>query len=477
MTLISEKSYKTSISLLSMKILKSLVIPSFLLVLFCCQENVINSTNINDIENARNWFEKNKTHLSENSSSSNFGKINANTPKIPDWNKSKVHSLKNGLKMVEVNLSYDTYLLFSDSEQRMPSSNQVLNSMLLIEVRSDQYEVFLLKFYPEKENFTLSTKDFENINFGKIPSNFSGSMMIFDWNEKFIGGWKIMSGEKGFFYSKHSAESSEDKIGERSASTAAWDCYIITTYWYSQACTRGGECSEPVLIDITMTQVCEYILAPGDGSGSGGPGDPTANTCFIEHPFIQGLMVPCEELPTITNYVTNPCIHQQVNKAITANMTNEINTLVQDIFSINDLVNLELSQVDYLDAEESAITTAYKQGDVLNVEIFFNENTLPTRSQEYIMATVYHEFLHAIMYSNYISPSQQHTDMASQYVNILSAALLQHFPSLTANEANELSWGGLQETDAWNNLSVSKRNSIISTNVAHQSGQAGQDCD
>jgi hypothetical protein len=179
---------------------------------------------------------------------------------------------------------------------------------------------------------------------------------------------------------------------------------------------------------------------------------------------------------SITNNVTNPCIRQQVERALAESLVNAISNLVQNTFNINDKINLDLSQVGYLDADESASTSAYKQGEILNVEIFFNENTLPSRSKEFIMATVYHELLHAILYSNYVSPIQQHTQMASQYVNILALALMEHFPNLSMSEANHLSWGGLQGTAAWNSLTESERNAIIATNIAHKQNQSGHSC-
>lgn len=452
------------------KLRTSLLCVTLWALILGCQDNMLNTVN-SDITNARNWFERNEHVLLNPTTKNESTRTGIKFTKSPDWNQSKVHQMKNGSKAIEVRLNYDNYLIYSDSNTIPQSEPNVINSMILVEIVQDHYQLYLLKIYPDNSDFEV--KNLDNFNFSTIPKAFSGSMLVFDFKENLIGGWKIIDGMKTHFYSTVSTRN----FDKGRTSSTSLNCYIEETYWWSQACTRGGDCADPVLIDVTQTIVCELVVAPpsedpGEGGGGGG-----GSTCFEEHPYIEGLMVPCEELATITNNITEPCIFQQAENALAENLTNELSSLVQDIFNINDLVNLELSQVNDLPDNESAITTAFKQGDgTLNVEIFFNENTLPSRSQEYIMSTVYHELLHAILFSNYITPDQQHTEMASQYISILSAALLEHFPNLSMNEAIHLSWGGLQETEAWTNLSDTEKNSIIATNIAHKLGQAGQDC-
>lgn len=180
---------------------------------------------------------------------------------------------------------------------------------------------------------------------------------------------------------------------------------------------------------------------------------------------------------TITNNVTNPCISQQVNNAISESMTNEINTLIKNVFDVNDQINLTVDQVTYLDASVDAITDGYTTpSGALNIDISFNGNVMPLASQEYIMATLYHEFLHAILFHNGIEGGDHHESIVSGYLNILANDLIVHFPNLSQGEAMQLAWGGLQETSNWSSLSASEQASILATNTAHRDGQNGTNC-
>lgn len=92
-------------------------------------------------------------------------------------------------------------------------------------------------------------------------------------------------------------------------------------------------------------------------------------------------------------------------------------------------------------------------------EIKLNENRLPSTSQEYILATIYHEVLHAYMEASlsktvnglYISGSG-HDEMASKYVALMTGALTVAFPDISLKDAWALSWGGLEKTTLYNQL-------------------------
>ncbi|MGN7990067.1 hypothetical protein ACTJKC_22190 [Pedobacter sp. 22226] len=76
-----------------------------------------------------------------------------------------------------------------------------------------------------------------------------------------------------------------------------------------------------------------------------------------------------------------------------------------------------------------------------------NKNKLPTYSQEYILSTIYHEILHAYMFSKLskgpdgkYNISAQHEDMANKYVTLITGALKIAFPNISDQEAWGLSW-------------------------------------
>ncbi len=165
--------------------------------------------------------------------------------------------------------------------------------MLLFETHPGEYEVYLLKIYPDDPATLLSNEDFDRLNYGEVPSSFSGQIMVFDWDERFIGGWRIDGGERSEYIARSNHNNNADGRTLRNNSIV---CYQVTTHWYQVTCSAYG-CSEPVLIDVTTTINCEQIIAPPDtndpgAGGGGGGGEPG---CFVEHPFIEGLMIPCED--------------------------------------------------------------------------------------------------------------------------------------------------------------------------------------
>jgi hypothetical protein len=263
------------------------------LVLFIigCQEFETIENN-SDIEKAKSWFQLNEVYLSKPVGHTT---ARSQTPikKVPDWNKSKVHTSKNGMKAVEVVLDYETLLILSDAEIESANPN-VLNTMLLFEVRPGEYEVYLLKIFPEDIHTKLTNEDFSSVNYGETPTSFSGRMMIFDWDENFIGGWKITQGEK----TKHIIRTqANQKPNGRASRTSQVLCYETSTYWYQIVCVPStGYCTDPVLIDVISVIECEMIIAPPDFTdpGGGGGGGEGAD-CYEPHPFIEDLMVPCEE--------------------------------------------------------------------------------------------------------------------------------------------------------------------------------------
>jgi hypothetical protein len=168
----------------------------------------------------------------------------------------------------------------------------------------------------------------------------------------------------------------------------------------------------------------------------------------------------------------------QVQNAIAGNMTNEIIKLVKNIYNISDEINLTIDEIYDLEDDVEAITDGYRDptGGSLNIDISFNGNIMPNASKEYILAVLYHEFLHTILFYNNITDNQQHQIMASQYIDILVVALLEHFPNLSIQDATRISWGGLHESEEWKNLDPEEQANIISTNQEYKSSDKGTSC-
>lgn len=215
-------------------------------------------SNITDIAKAKQWFEENEANLSslcckEPSLKTNFEDVS----KKPDWNKAMVHQQTNGIKVIEVKLDYDNYLLFSNHQNPVfPARPNVLNSLMLLELAPDKYGVYLLKTFPEDPYMPLGQADFERINFGKISNGFSGSMLIFDWNENFIGGWEIQNGLKNKHIIRPAQNKKAAKAAYKNESIQEPSSYLKTDF-YSLVCSNG-ECQEPVLIKSAITYLKDY---------------------------------------------------------------------------------------------------------------------------------------------------------------------------------------------------------------------------
>ena len=103
---------------------------------------------------------------------------------------------------------------------------------------------------------------------------------------------------------------------------------------------------------------------------------------------------------------------------------------------------------------------------------------MTSSSQEYILAVVFHELLHAYMGHLGIDKSSisiDHENMANNYLNMLSKALMEHY-SISGTNANYLAWGGLHESSKWGQLSQDQKNQILQTNHEYRSGVKGVKC-
>ncbi|MDR6943005.1 hypothetical protein [Mucilaginibacter pocheonensis] len=113
----------------------------------------------------------------------------------------------------------------------------------------------------------------------------------------------------------------------------------------------------------------------------------------------------------------------------------------------------------------------------MDLSITLNKTGLSNASQEYITATIIHEALHA-----YLRTSQtivnQHMDMARNYITVMADQLVKLYPNLTANDAQNLAWGGLEEDAGtlYTGLSQVEKTDIELTNTKFKSGNSGTPC-
>lgn len=94
---------------------------------------------------------------------------------------------------------------------------------------------------------------------------------------------------------------------------------------------------------------------------------------------------------TIKDSLTNPCAKALLAQA--PNLNNDIARLMRNTFGTSDKFNITVSNKYLIGATGSY--NGQKNGDVINCDIFLDDNMLKTATQEYILVTLYHEVLHA----------------------------------------------------------------------------------
>jgi len=239
----------------------------------------------------------------------------------------------------------------------------------------------------------------------------------------------------------------------------------------------------------TCTPMVEEVktnnLPPPTDPGDGGvPPPPSSTPCTVKK---------CE---TITNNVSDPCLHKMVDAAINSDVQYKLNQSMNlifgsnTIFNINFIDNVSSQLTDPTESAETNVTnsqtTPIKDANgntirtiinSMDIEIVLNKSLLSNISKEYVTATIIHEAFHA-----YLRKSQtildQHQEMFQNYFDTMKEQLMQIYPTLSSPDANALVWGGL-ETDnptAFNDLGTFGKNAVIITNEKYQTGQFGTPC-
>jgi len=180
----------------------------------------------------------------------------------------------------------------------------------------------------------------------------------------------------------------------------------------------------------------------------------------------------------IENNVKSPCISGQVNKAVDSQFKNQITSLINSAFGESEKFDIILEDNNLNDNSLDGVTGISFTETVMTFTITLNSEVLTSSSQEYILAVVFHELLHAYMGHLGIDKSSisiDHENMANNYLNMLSKALMEHY-SISGTNANYLAWGGLHESSKWGQLSQDQKNQILQTNHEYRSGVKGVKC-
>lgn len=174
----------------------------------------------------------------------------------------------------------------------------------------------------------------------------------------------------------------------------------------------------------------------------------------------------------IRNNVKNQCIKNALNLALSKNAVNEIKTLFYDAFGSNKNYNVVFADGSFNTTTKDATTSTGldPRTSVMTSLITFNTDVSVIRSEQYAVATIYHEMVHAELRKLFpqdadgkiIIPSQ-HEYMAQNFVNKIEASIKSVFPDLSDADAQALSWGGLKQTSFFDLLTDANKTLIGET--------------
>ena len=105
----------------------------------------------------------------------------------------------------------------------------------------------------------------------------------------------------------------------------------------------------------------------------------------------------------IINELENPCAKALVDKA--PNLANDIATLLNNTFGTNDNINITFRNKSFAKDSEHKGDVAYTKSNgsisgnvhTLDCDIYLNDDIISSASQEYILATIYHEVIHSFL--------------------------------------------------------------------------------
>ena len=193
---------------------------------------------------------------------------------------------------------------------------------------------------------------------------------------------------------------------------------------------------------------CEYSDCSGMNSGFDGfdgvdsDSEPENNEDFNNIP----------ELKEFKNFIEDPCLAEVFAHVISNSFNNNITNILHNTFNATNDYNLLFMDGNLNDNSLDAYTypPIPYQNSRIELQIILNTGVLKGASNEYIAATIYHEVIHAYKIARgngfFGDESTQHQTMALNYLNSMIDFLRNAYPNLTRDEAEALSWGGLERT-------------------------------
>ena len=277
--------------------------------------------------------------------------------------------------------------------------------------------------------------------------NYWGYTLISDVNENFL---------RGFVVKDNKISSKILKSNAQKALKVSCEGWVEVITWQESLEGEAGI----ILHTLTINHPgdCGYNndedQAAGNYGDQGGSGGTGCSDGYL-----------CGSSMQVSDNMTDPCFSNTLTRLSNNNWKGTANDILNQ-FNISPNYN-----IIFLNSE--APGDSHNDGDHImlnseNHEITLNNNALTGASQNYIAATILHETIHALLGSQGKTDELiHHNEMANQYVYKMAHALELTFLMSNA-EATALTWGGLGDTVAWQNLSPQQKQDILNINAYYK---------
>lgn len=354
---------------------------------------------------------------------------------------------------------------------------------------------FVAKNFDLEHNLNNVISNYKNNSI----SNFNGSVLIYDINYVSESSAVYENGKKtnrkaGFIKAKNLrgniklSQSSRDgaKItstnllatlsGKRDAigafycngcpTTMAPNC--LYTFSYTNYYDSKGNITDTVCELVSVICTNPGGSGSGSGSGSGAPNGSGSGSGTMPW-WMQGAYGGNSVVRSIKDFLTNLCLKAQLQLALDAKT--KIKDLLNDTFTGEEVEDMDIEFRDAVLNDTLAGTTHWV--NLQTAVVTLNKNYGSSHANEYNVATIYHEVLHAFLDAKYprvngIYPvPDHHEQIASDYVAFLTAGIRAVYPNTSLRDAWALAWGGLEETTFYKKKLTQAERTEIQTILAN----------
>lgn len=307
-----------------------------------------------------------------------------------------------------------------------------------------------------------------------LPGDFDGIVTVRKWDATEVASWWIKDGHKRKIMMKAKAKKTfaATNASEPVPCPPVWD---VVDYHYTCIDVHEGDADEPsgYCDDPNNWQqgepIWDWVYPPGD-CYEGGEDDycegMTNETCMCE---TYGL--GCEggggeeyDYDEITIDINDPCIRDSYDKLdlATSGVKYSLLSWANSLFGSTYDFNLTYSDGHNLKLNVFAewkftISGSGSYNGFINID----DSKLKNTAKEWQVYAILHELYHGYLATKGFDVlSTNDHNLFSQYRSRMMNQLMLVFPLLSSDDAYCLSWGGLQSTIQWGNLSAAEKGRI-----------------